>query len=261
MTDKIIVEKEGPIAWLTFNHPERRNAMTLEMWQAVGDAFEDFAADENVRVAVMKGAGGKAFVSGADISQFEKTRANAEMAAKFAGIADGARAKISQFEKPLIAMIQGFCMGGGLGVALQADLRIASWDSQFGIPAARLGIVYNFPSLNALTTLVGPGVAKKILFTGRRYSAEEALRMRLVEEVVPTERLESVVRGYAETIAENAPLSLRGTKLTIAEILKDESERDRELLKQLGRDAFDSEDYKEGRTAFMEKRTPAFKGR
>lgn len=260
-TDKIIAETEDGVGWLTFNHPERRNAMRHEMWEATAIAFEAFAADPNVRVVVMKGAGDKAFVSGADISQFDKVRSDAETAAKFAYAADDARQRMSELEKPLIAMIRGFCMGGGLGVALKADLRIASSDSQFGIPAAKLGIAYAFENVKALTDLVGPGVAKQILFTGRRYPAETALRMGLIEEVVAPEDLEATVRDYAKTIAENAPLSVRATKLTVRQVLADESARDMEQLAQIGREAMDSADFKEGRTAFMEKRKPVFRGK
>lgn len=260
-TDRIIAEREGHIGWLTFNHPERRNAMSLEMWEATGVALDAFAADSDVRCVVMKGAGDKAFVSGGDISQFDKVRKDAATAEKYAGAANGARQRMASLEKPLIAMIRGYCLGGGLGVALNADLRIASSDSQFGIPAARLSIAYNFVGVKALVALVGPGVAKQILFTARRYPAETALRMGLIEDVVAPEALEATVRGYAETIAENAPLSLRATKLTVAQALADESQRDMALLKEIGREALDSYDYKEGRRAFMEKRKPVFLGR
>jgi len=260
-TDKIIAERDGAIGWLTFNQPEKRNAMSHEMWVATGEALAAFAADDAVRVVVMKGAGDKAFVSGADISQFDKVRANAEVAARHAGAADEARRQMASLEKPLIAMIRGFCMGGGLGVALKADLRIASSDSQFGIPAGRLGIAYGYENVKALVSLVGPGVAKQILFTARRFPAETALRMGLIEDVVAPEDLEETVRGYAETIAENAPLSVRATKLTVRQVLSDPDERDLKMLAEIGRQALDSQDYKEGRTAFMEKRKPVFVGR
>ncbi len=259
-TDKIIAEVEGAIGWLTFNQPEKRNAMSHEMWLATGEALAAFAADPNVRVVVMKGAGDKAFVSGADISQFDKIRSDAATAAKFAGAADAARQQMVDLEKPLIAMIRGFCMGGGLGVALKADMRIAASDSQFGIPAAKLGIVYAYENVKALVELVGPGVARQILYTGRRYPAETALRMGLIEEMVAPEDLEATVRSYAETIAENAPISVRGTKLTVRQVLGGEAARDQAALDAIGRQALDSQDYKEGRTAFMEKRKPAFQG-
>ncbi len=260
-TDKIIAEKDGAIGWLTFNNPDRLNAMSQDMWEGTADILADFGADPAIRAVVMKGAGDKAFVSGGDISEFKKTRNNAEAAAIYGETANKARRAMSNLEKPLIAMIRGYCLGGGLGVALQADLRIASSDSQFGIPAARLSIAYGFDGVRTLVSLVGPSVAKQILFTARRYPAETALRMRLIEEVAAPEELEAIVRGYAETIAENAPLSIRASKLTVAQVLKDESQRDMELLQTLSREALDSHDAREGRQAFMEKRKPVFLGR
>ncbi len=260
-TDKLIAEKEGAIGWLTFNNPARRNAMSQEMWEGTAQVMADFAADPVIRVVVMKGAGDKAFVSGGDISEFEKTRNSAESAAIYGQTASRARQAMSGLEKPLIAMIRGYCLGGGLGVALNADLRIASSDSQFGIPAARLSIAYGFDGVKSLVSLVGPSVAKQILFTARRYPAQTALRMGLIEEVVAPEDLEATVRDYAETIADNAPLSVRATKLTVAQVLKDESQRDMDLLKELSHEALNSYDAREGRQAFMEKRKPVFLSR
>ena len=259
-TDKLIGEKDGAIGWLIFNNPERRNAMSYEMWEATSEVLDAFAADPDIRVVVMKGAGDKAFVSGADISQFEKTRRDAETTAIYSKASDGARRRMADLEKPLIAMIRGFCLGGGLGVALAADFRIASTDSQFGIPAAKLSIAYGFDGLKSLVALVGPGVAKQILYTGRRYPAEVALRMGLIEEVVPPEKLEETVRDYATTIAENAPLSIRATKHPSRQIYTDESKRDMALLERLAREAADSADYAEGRRAFMEKRKQVYIG-
>jgi len=259
-TDKIIATSADGIGWLTFNQPEKRNAMSLEMWQGTADALDAFAADPEVRVVVMQGAGGKAFVSGADISQFETSRNNAQAAEEYARIASGARQRLKSLEKPLIAMIRGYCLGGGLAVAMSADFRIASEDSQFGIPAARMGLVYGYDGIKALVDLVGPGVAKQILYTGRRYPAADALRMGLVEEVVPAERLEATVRAYADEIAANAPLSIRGSKLIIRQITGRDSELDFAAMDALADEAFDSADYREGRTAFMEKRPPVFTG-
>lgn len=260
-TDKLIVEKEGAIGWLTFNNPARLNAMSQEMWEGTAEAMADFGADPAIRVVVMKGAGDKAFVSGGDISEFEKTRANAEAAAVSGQAANRAREAMANIEKPLIAMIRGWCLGGGLGVALYADFRIASSDSKFGIPAARMSIAYGFDGVKTLVSLVGPAVAKQILFTARRYPAETAMRMGLIEEVTAPEDLESVVRSYAETIADNAPLSVRASKLTVAQVLKDESQRNMDLLKEISREALNSHDAREGRQAFMEKRKAVFLGR
>jgi len=259
-TDKIIAEVKDGIGWLTFNQPEKRNAMSLEMWQGTADALDAFAEDDAVRVVVMKGAGDKAFVSGADISQFEKSRSNAEVAAQYADVANGARTRLWDLDKPLIAQIRGYCLGGGLAVAMAADFRIASDDSQFGIPAARMGLVYGYEGIKALVDLVGPGMAKHILYTARRYPAEEALKMGLIEQVVPAADLDAAVLETATQIARNAPISIRGTKKIVREIATRDRAPDFDMMEALGREALDSADYREGRTAFMEKRQPVFSG-
>ena len=259
-TPKILAEVGEGIGWLTFNQPEKRNAMSLEMWRAMGEVLDDFATDPEVRVVVMQGAGDRAFVSGADISQFETHRSSAEASADYNRIAGEARKRLATLEKPLIARIRGFCIGGGLAVALAADIRIASDDSQFGIPAAKLSIVYPFEGIKALSALVGPGNAKKILFTGFRYPAEEALRMGLIEEMTSVADLDAVVMNYATTIAANAPLSIRGSKQAVRELARNESDRDLKQLQALATAAMDSADYAEGRRAFMEKRKPVFIG-
>ncbi|WP_375691545.1 enoyl-CoA hydratase [Pseudooceanicola sp. LIPI14-2-Ac024] len=259
-TPKIIAEKGEGIGWLTFNQPEKRNAMSLEMWQGMGEVLEAFAADPEVRVVVMQGAGDRAFISGADISQFETHRNSAAASAEYNRIAGHARGLLATLDKPLIARIRGYCIGGGLAVALAADIRIASDDSQFGIPAAKLSIVYPFDGIKALSALVGPGNARKILFTGFRYPAAEALRMGLIEEVTTVEDLDATVLRHARAIAENAPLSIQGAKQTLRELAKDEAKRDLDRLKKLGAEAMDSRDYAEGRRAFMEKRKPVFTG-
>jgi len=258
-TDKMIAAKENGIGWVTFNNPDRRNAMSLEMWQAAATIFDDYARDPAVRVVVMKGAGDKAFVSGADISQFAERRNNAEAAAEYNRISSAGAQAMIKLEKPLIAMIRGFCMGGGLAIAMRADMRIASEDSQFGIPAAKLGIAYAHESVRALVSLVGPAYAKQILFTGRQIKSAEALRIGLVNEVVPIEALEQTVRDYAATMSVNAPLSMKASKLTVNMVVN--QQRDQALLDALAKECFDSADYTEGRTAFMEKRKPAFTGR
>jgi enoyl-CoA hydratase/carnithine racemase len=260
-TEKMIAEKEGGIGWVVFNNPERRNAVSLEMWEAVATIFDEYERDPDVRVAVMKGAGDKSFVAGADISQFEERRNNAEAAEEYARISGTGAAKMVAFSKPLVAMIRGFCIGGGLATAMRADIRIAAEDAQFGIPAARLGLAYNISSLSNLVSLVGPAVASEILFTARRYNAQEALRVGLVNRVVPVEKLEEEVRALAAQIAENAPLTVKTSKATIAEILKSATERDTAKIDALFRQCMDSQDYAEGRRAFMEKRKPVFVGR
>ncbi|MEE9273783.1 MAG: enoyl-CoA hydratase [bacterium] len=260
-TDKMLAEAEEGIGWMIFNNPERRNALSLEMWEAIPQILDAFAEDGGVRVVVMKGAGDKAFVSGADISQFEERRSNAEQAAIYTAALEGAKEKLAGFPKPLIAMIRGFCLGGGLSVALNADLRIASDDAQLGIPAGRLGIAYGFDSLRQLVDLVGPSCAKDILFTARRLGAAEALRIGLLNRVVAAGALEGAVREAALTIAGNAPLSVKAAKVCIGEVVKDPAERDLAEVERLGKACFDSQDYAEGRRAFMEKRKPVFTGR
>ena len=258
---KMLAAKDDGIGYITFNQPEKRNAMSVEMWQGLAEILDDFRADAAVRVAVMTGAGDKAFVSGADISQFEKRRANADAQEEYARLTSGGRAKLAAFPKPLIAGIRGFCLGGGLAIAMQADLRIASVKSQFGIPAARLGIAYAFEGLRTLVQLVGPAHARMILYTGTRIGAEEAERIGLINRAVPDETLADAVLGLARTIAGNAPLSIAANKLCIDQVLKDPADRDLEAVARAGRVCLDSADYREGRTAFMEKRQPRFQGR
>lgn len=260
-TEKMAFETGAGIGWMIFNNPERRNALSLEMWGGMAEILRAFEADDAVRVVVMKGAGEKAFVSGADISQFEKNRSSAEQAAEYARVSEEARRVMEGMKKPLIAMIRGYCLGGGLGVALQADIRVASDDSQFGIPAGRLGIAYGFDGLKRLVDLVGPAKAKEIMFTARRITAANALDIGLVNAVAPAEELEGVVKDMADVIAGNAPLSVRASKLTIDEVAKDGADRDLAMIERLSRECFDSDDYREGRTAFMEKRKPVFTGR
>lgn len=257
---KILTRRGDGIGWITINQPEKRNAISLAMWDAIAAAAQDFALDPAVRVVVMHGAGGKAFAAGADISEFEKARANADAQAEYDKRSSSARQKLTSMEKPLIAMIQGFCIGGGYATALMADLRIASDDSRFGIPAAKLGIAYGYESLARLTALAGPAIAKEILFTGRQLDAAEALSHGLVNRVVPAEILETTVIGIARDIARNAPLSIRASKIAIDQIAGDPSRRDREAVEALNRACFDSRDYAEGRRAFMEKRSPQFIG-
>ena len=260
-TEKMIARKEGAIGWMIFNNPARRNALSIEMWRAVAEIIDSYRADDEVRVVVMAGAGDKAFVSGADISEFEKHRASAAAEEAYNRISAAAQGALGTLDKPLVAMIRGFCIGGGLAVALAADIRIASVDSVFAIPAARLGLGYGFEGLRKLTNLVGPAMAKEILFTARRFTAEEALRIGLVNRLVPGAALEETVRELAGIIAENAPLTIRAAKAAVGEALKDPGDRDIASIERMVRECFDSEDYAEGRRAFMDKRRPAFKGR
>lgn len=259
-SENMIAEKENGIGWMVFNNPERHNALSYEMRLAMLQIMDDFEADDGVRVMVMKGAGKKAFVSGADISQFEKLRNTPEQQAEYHKLSEKVQVRFDTLEKPVIAMIQGYCLGGGLGTALNADIRIASDDSRFGIPAARLSIGYPFAGIKKLMDLVGPAYAKEILFTAHRFNAEEAYAMGLINRVVPVDDLEDTVRKMAATMADNAPLTLRSTKAIVAEVLKDRADRNMELCDALVKACMGSNDYKEGRTAFMEKRKAVFTG-
>ena len=261
MSGRMVAEKEGAIGWMTFDHPERHNAVTQEMWLAMGDILGDFEADDDVRVVVLKGAGHRAFVSGADISQFGQHRRNAAEVAESNRLTRAARKKLAEFAKPTIAMIHGYCIGGGLAIALMCDLRFAAEGSSFGIPAAKLGVGYAPDGIGLLQSLVGPAYTREIMFTGRRFDGAEALRVGLINRLLPVVELEPYVREYAATIAANAPLTLRAAKLASTELLKDEDVRDLDAAHRAVTACFNSEDYQEGRTAFMEKRKPLFKGR
>ena len=260
-TDKMIARKDGAIGWMTFNNPERHNAVSLEMWQAVGDVLDDFERDEAIKVVVLTGAGGKAFVSGADISKFESERASAEAVAAYGKVTEHAHGKLHGLTKPSIAMIRGYCIGGGLAVALGCDLRICSEGSRFAVPAAKLGLGYGYSGIKRLIDVVGPSFAQEIFFTARQFSSEEAAGMRLVNRVVPDAELESYVTGYARTIAANAPMTIKAVKQAVVEALKDPEDRDLGLCARMVKACFDSHDYIEGRRAFMEKRKPVFTGR
>lgn len=253
---KMLAAKDDGVGLITFNQPEKRNAMSMEMWTGLGDILDEFREDSSVRVVVMTGAGNKAFVSGADISQFEKNRNSADAQREYDRATGVGRDKFHAFPKPVIARIRGFCLGGGLAIAMGADLRLASADSQFGIPAARLSIAYAPDSVRRLIDLVGPAHARMILYTARRIDAAEAERIGLINRMVSEEDLNETVLDLARTIADNAPLSVAASKLTINELLKDESKRDNAAIVSAMETCFNSADYKEGRTAFMEKRSP-----
>jgi enoyl-CoA hydratase len=260
-TDKMLSRKEGHVGYVIFNNPARRNAVSLEMWEATARILDNFGKDNDVRVVVLTGAGDKAFVSGADISRFENERANEEAVARYNQTVERANAAIYEYPKPTIAMIRGFCIGGGVGLALCCDLRICSDDSRFAVPAAKLGLGYAYQGLKKLVDVVGPSFAKEIFYTARQFDAEEARAMGLVNRVVKADELEAYVKKYADTIGENAPMTIATTKFIIGEVVKDESKRDLAKCAAMVKKCFESDDYTEGRRAFMEKRTPMFTGR
>jgi len=259
--DKMLSRKDERVGYVIFNNPERHNAVSLDMWVAAGSMLDDFRNDNNIAVVVVTGAGGKAFVSGADISRFEKERSNEEAVAQYSATVEKSYAAFHEFPKPTIAMIRGYCMGGGMGLATCCDIRICTDGSKFAVPAAKLGLGYGYLGLKRLVDVVGPSFAMEILYTARQFTAAEALAMGLVNRVVPDGELESYVKDYANTIAGNAPLTIRAVKATISEIMKDESKRDLKRSKALVEACFKSRDYEEGRRAFMEKRKPVFTGR
>lgn len=259
-TERMIGRIEGPVGWVIFNNPARRNAVSLDMWEGMATLLEHFEADRSVRVVVLRGAGDRAFVSGADISQFEQQRSSPETVAAYDRTSGIAGERLANCSKPTIAMIHGYCIGGGLGIAVGCDLRIADDTSKFGVPAARLGLGYDASGVKKLMDLVGPAYTKDIFFTARHFSAAEALTMGLVNWVVPEAKLESLVRNYSTTIAENAPLTIHALKRTVGELVKSSPKADYDLCERLVAECFASEDYIEGRRAFMEKRRPAFRG-
>src|SRR5690242_11975432 len=258
---KILQNVSDGIGIVTFNNPGKRNAMSLDMWEGLGQALIELRDDPDVRVVILTGAGDKAFVSGADISQFEKTRHNAEASEEYSKRSAAQRTLLADYPKPTIACIRGFCLGGGMQLAMLADIRIAASSSQFGIPAAKLGIAYGYDGLKHLVSLVGPSSARLLLYTGMRIDSAEAMRIGLVDRVVANAELWEATLEIARTISGNAPLAIKAAKMTIAEILKDPGERDMEAIKAIGVACMDSEDFREGRQAFMEKRKPQFKGR
>jgi enoyl-CoA hydratase len=258
---KILRSVADGVGVITFNNPDKRNAMSIEMWEGLGSALIDLRDDPDVRVVIMTGAGDKAFMSGADISQFEKNRHNAQASEEYGKRSDAQRALLAHYPKPTIACIRGFCLGGGMQIAMLADIRIAAENSQFGIPAAKLGIAYGYEGLNHLVSLVGPSWARLLLYTGMRIDSAEALRIGLVDRVIPDAEVWDATSEIARTISGNAPLAIQAAKITIAQVLKDPDQRDMAAIKAIGTACMDSEDFREGRRAFMDKRKPRFTGR
>jgi enoyl-CoA hydratase/carnithine racemase len=259
-TERVKTWLDGQVLHIRFNNPGKHNALSVDMWEAVPPLLDKAAKDDNVRMVVLSGEGGKSFVSGADISQFEDMRAAKEAVKKYEAMAEAALQGIYEFEKPTVACIQGYCIGGGVNVAICCDIRIASSNSTFAIPAAKLGLGYRYSAMKNLTDLVGPGHAKDIFFTARRLDAAEALRIGLVNRVTDADKLDALLAEYATAICQNAPLTIKAGKRIIRDVLKT-GDADMELARKLILDCFESDDYAEGRRAFMEKRKPVFKGK
>jgi len=259
-TERVKTWLDGQVLHIRFNNPEKHNALSVDMWEAVPPLLDKAAKDDNVRMVVLSGEGGKSFVSGADISQFEDMRAAKEAVKKYEAMAEAALQGIYEFEKPTVACIQGYCIGGGVNVAICCDIRIASSNSTFAIPAAKLGLGYRYSAMKNLTDLVGPGHAKDIFFTARRLDAAEALRIGLINRVADSDKLDALLGEYTTAICQNAPLTIKAGKRIIRDVLKTE-DADMGLARKLILDCFESDDYAEGRRAFMEKRKPVFKGK
>ena len=261
ITERIVAEKQGPIGWITFNNPARRNAISVDMWEAIPAVLERYESDPEIRVIVLTGSGDKAFVSGADISQFENQRSSAEGVQRYEEISEGAQLRLQSSDKPVVAMIRGYCLGAGINIALASDLRFASDDARFGVPAARVGLGYRVSSTKNLVDTVGAANARYMLITARQFSAAEAHAMGLAHAVVPAGELAALAMETCAAIACNAPLTMRTGKRVIRELLKSPGEFDAAGCTALVKQCFESQDYVEGRRAFMEKRTPVFTGK
>jgi enoyl-CoA hydratase/carnithine racemase len=259
---KLFGHREGQLGHVVFNNPAKLNAVSLDMWERMVSVLGDFAQDPEIRCVVVSGTGGKAFVSGADISKFESERANAEAQVRYDAISKDGYEALYNFPKPTIAKINGYCIGGGMNLAACCDLRYCNEAARFGVPAARLGLGYGFLRIERLSRIVGLPRAMEFLFTAKQYSSKEAADMGLVHGVAATDaELDAMVAKTAQMIGENAPLTIALAKASAREIAKPESKQDHAKLERMAVECFDSEDYQEGRRAFMEKRKPAFKGR
>src|SRR5712692_11045487 len=257
----LLVEHEAPLGWMIINRPHKRNSLNYQAWQRIVEAVEELNTDPEVRVIIMRGVTPEAFISGADISEFPSHRANADQARAYRSAPGNATNALMSSPKPVIAMISGICIGGGLQVALCCDIRIAARGTRFGIPAARLGLAYPLDGILSLSQIAGPANARDILISARIFGAEEALQMGLLNRLVDLDDLETNVREYATRMAGNAPLTMAAAKATIREGLKDAAARDLDKIAAMVAGCFDSEDYKEGVRAFLEKRPPRFQGR
>jgi enoyl-CoA hydratase/carnithine racemase len=260
MGGEVRIERDGPIARLVFDHEERRNAITVDMWDAIPGAIQTLQEDSRVRVVIMRGAGSEAFVSGADISEFERTRTG-NAGKEYDALTARAFAALQALEKPLIASIHGYCIGGGAAIALTADLRYAADDARFAVPPARLGLGYHTAGIRTLIRTVGFSETADLLFTARRVGADEARHIGLVNEVFAKEALDASVDELAQMIANNAPLTIRSAKISLQELAKLDTERDTSRINDSIERCYQSDDFREGVRAFLEKRKPKFRGK
>lgn len=257
---RIIATRDGVIARLTIDHVKRRNAMTLEMWRELGRYCREFAADRDVRVVVSTGAGDQAFCAGADISEFKDNRSREEAVEAYnEAVAEASRA-LASLPKPTIALIKGVCFGGGMGLAMSCDVRLASSTARFRIPAAKLGLGYPFESLALLIQKLGPGTVADILYSARVVTAEEAQRLQITQIIWPEAELDQSANNYIQEIAANAPLTLAAVKAALVELSKAQGTVGSPIIEETVKACFSSADYQERQTAFREKRQPRFRG-
>lgn len=258
--EKVLVEKTGHVGRLTFNNPARHNAVSYEMWEAAVAGLKQFDADPEVRVVVVSGAGGKSFVSGGDISKFEDERAEMEAVRRYQVMTETAYATLLSVSKPTIAAIRGYCIGGGLGLAVSCDIRLCTEGSRFSVPAAKLGLGYGFNPLRRLSDVVGRAYASEIFYTARQFDAADAFRMGLVNRIAPDDAFDGLVEGFCDAIIQNAPLTNAAAKYSMIQLARDPGDRDLAGVAARVDACSASSDYREGRRAFMEKRKPDFSG-
>ncbi len=258
---KLLAGTVDQVGYLVINNPARHNAIGLDMWQAAAEALAEMLGDKDTRALVVTGAGGKAFASGADISKFEKERSTTEAVEHYQQTSARFYQALENFPKPTIADIRGYCIGGGMALAVCCDIRLCTEQSRFGVPAAKLGLGYGYAGINRLCKIVSTSSAQEIFYTARQFSAQEAFDMGLVNRVLSPAMIDAYVQDYLQRICQNAPMTIAAVKAVTLAINQDESKRDHQMLEQMVTDCFESEDYIEGRRAFMEKRKPDFKGR
>lgn len=257
MSDDLVVERSGAVATLTLNRPDSRNAIRLGMYEELPRLLAQIDADTAVKVLVVRGAGRRAFASGADISEFQEVRGNAESARSYNERVAATEQALAGLRKPTIAMVHGYCFGGGCGLALACDLRFADERARLAITAAKLGLVYGLGSTKRLVDLVGPARAKWILMSGQPVDAETALRVGLVDEIVPADDLERHTYEFAELLTTRAQFSVRAAKEIVGRIVAGQTEED-DATRELRNSSFDTPDYAEGVRAFLGKRPPVF---